>query len=40
MKIEIDNIDISDKITDFTQYLQTTDRIILSAKFGAFKYQH
>lgn len=34
MKIEIDNIDISDKITDFTQYLQTTDRIILSAKFG------
>ena len=34
MKIEIDNIDVSDKITDFTQYLQTTDRIILSAKFG------
>lgn len=34
MKIEINDIDISDKIKDFAQYLQTTDRIILSAKFG------
>lgn len=37
MKIEINDIDISDKIKDFAQYLQTTDRIILSAKFGAGK---
>ena len=25
---------MSDKITGFSQYLQTKDRIILSAKFG------
>ncbi|MGP1465335.1 MAG: P-loop NTPase fold protein [Prevotella koreensis] len=34
MKITIQDVDISDKIKDFAQYLQTTDRIILSAKFG------
>lgn len=34
MRIEINTIDISDKIKDFAQYLQTTDRIVLSAKFG------
>ena len=34
MKITLDKIDISDKVKDFAQYLETTDRIILSAKFG------
>ena len=34
MKIEIKEIDLREKITDFSQYLATTDRIILSAKFG------
>lgn len=34
MKIDIENIPIEDKIKDFAQYLQSTDRIILSAKFG------
>lgn len=34
MKIEIKEIDLKDKICDFSQYLATTDRIILSAKFG------
>jgi hypothetical protein len=34
MKIEIKGIDLKDKICDFSQYLATTDRIILSAKFG------
>ena len=38
MKIEIQNINISDKVERFSaQHLQTTDRIILSAKFGAGK---
>lgn len=34
MKIELRTIDIKEKIKDFAQYLATTDRIILSAKFG------
>lgn len=34
MKITLDNINISGKLNDFSQYLETTDRIILSAKFG------
>lgn len=34
MKIEIKDIDLKEKIRDFSQYLATTDRIILSAKFG------
>ena len=34
MKIELRTIDLRDKIKDFSQYLATTDRIILSAKFG------
>lgn len=34
MKIEIKEIDLREKIADFSQYLATTDRIILSAKFG------
>ena len=34
MKIQLDQIDISAKINEFVQYLNTTDRIILSAKFG------
>ena len=34
MKITLDSIKISDKLNDFSQYLETTDRIILSAKFG------
>ena len=34
MKIEIKEIDLKEKIKDFSQYLATTDRIILSAKFG------
>ena len=34
MKIQLDKIDICAKINEFVQYLNTTDRIILSAKFG------
>ena len=34
MKITLDSIKISGKLNDFAQYLETTDRIILSAKFG------
>jgi len=34
MKIDFREIDLKDKIDDFSQYLETTDRIILSAKFG------
>lgn len=34
MKIELRTIDLKEKIKDFAQYLATTDRIILSAKFG------
>ena len=34
MKLEIKEIDLREKIADFSQYLATTDRIILSAKFG------
>ena len=34
MKIELKTIDLKEKIKDFAQYLTTTDRIILSAKFG------
>lgn len=34
MKIGLRTIDLKDKIKDFSQYLATTDRIILSAKFG------
>lgn len=34
MKIDFRTIDLKDKIKDFSQYLATTDRIILSAKFG------
>lgn len=34
MKIDLPTIDLKDKIKDFSQYLATTDRIILSAKFG------
>ena len=34
MKIILDSINISGKLNDFAQYLETTDRIILSAKFG------
>ncbi|MBR3986892.1 MAG: hypothetical protein IKK04_07035 [Bacteroidales bacterium] len=34
MKLQLDRIDISVKINEFVQYLNTTDRIILSAKFG------
>ena len=34
MKIELRTVDLKDKIKDFSQYLATTDRIILSAKFG------
>ena len=34
MKIELETIDLEDKIRDFSQYLETTNRIILSAKFG------
>ncbi len=34
MKIDLRTIDLKDKIKDFSQYLATTDRIILSAKFG------
>lgn len=34
MQIELHTIDLKDKIKDFAQYLATTDRIILSAKFG------
>ena len=34
MKITLDNINISGKLNVFAQYLETTDRIILSAKFG------
>ena len=34
MKITLDSINISGKLNDFAQYLETTDRIILSAKFG------
>ena len=34
MKITLDRINISGKLKDFAQYLETTDRIILSAKFG------
>ena len=34
MKIELHKINLTEKIKDFSQYLETTDRIILSAKFG------
>lgn len=34
MKIDIRDINLKDKIKDFYQYLATTDRIILSARFG------
>ena len=34
MRIELHDIDLKEKVKDFTQYLETTDRIILSAKFG------
>ena len=34
MKIELRKVDLKEKIKDFSQYLATTDRIILSAKFG------
>ena len=34
MRITLDSINISGKLNDFSQYLETTDRIILSAKFG------
>ena len=34
MKIELRTIDLTEKIRDFAQYIATTDRIILSAKFG------
>ena len=34
MKIILDKIDISGNLNKFAQYLETTDRIILSAKFG------
>ena len=34
MKITLDSINISGKLNVFAQYLETTDRIILSAKFG------
>lgn len=34
MKIDLKEIDLREKIEDFSQYLVTTDRIILSAKFG------
>lgn len=34
MKIALDKIDISGNLNNFAQYLEKTDRIILSAKFG------
>ena len=34
MKIELHDINLKEQIKDFSQYLATTDRIILSAKFG------
>ncbi len=34
MRITLDSINISGKLNVFSQYLETTDRIILSAKFG------
>lgn len=34
MKIDLHEINLKEKIYDFSQYLATTDRIILSAKFG------
>lgn len=34
MKIILDKIDISGNLKKFAQYLEKTDRIILSAKFG------
>ncbi|MBQ5976374.1 MAG: hypothetical protein IJL48_11790 [Bacteroidales bacterium] len=34
MKLQLDRINISAKINEFVKYLNTTDRIILSAKFG------
>ena len=34
MKLQLDKIDVNAKINEFVQYLNTTDRIILSAKFG------
>ena len=34
MKITLDKIDISGNLNNFAQYLEKTDRIILSAKFG------
>ena len=34
MKIDIHDINLKEKLYDFSQYLATTDRIILSAKFG------
>ena len=34
MKLRLDKIDVSSKVDEFAQYLETADRIILSAKFG------
>ena len=34
MQIGTLNIDVSEKVKDFVQYLDSTDRIILSARFG------
>lgn len=34
MKIELHDINLKEQIKNFYQYLETTDRIILSAKFG------
>ena len=34
MRIELHDINVKEQIKDFDQYLETTDRIILSAKFG------
>ena len=34
MQIGTLDIDVSEKVKDFVQYLDSTDRIILSARFG------
>lgn len=34
MRIGLQDINLKEKVKDFTQYLDTSDRIILSAKFG------
>lgn len=34
MKIDLQDTNLQSKIIDFDQYLETTDRIVLSAKFG------